>query len=270
MSVLGALMWIWTDKGFVACDSVPISDRGFRYGMSVFESMRVGVDGPEHLDAHLARLRLACGSREFPLAAGVLERAAELIQTRGGAVVRAGETEGFARIYVTAGDGAPTAAAEVCRVFVYIEARARPTRAAYDVTVFDETCLAPFGGIKTANYWVNLDMLQRAQRRSCDEALLFNVGAELMSACLANVFVVHGQRIRTPSTHCGARDGVMREWVMGRCPVEEGSLFVDDLRKADEIFLTNSWIGVMPVASFNGRTFDSRHFSGKLQSALRS
>ena len=60
------------------------------------------------------------------------------------------------------------------------------------------------------------------------------------------------------SQACGARLGVIRELVMAQSPVEEGSLFVDDVMNADSIFVTNSWIGVMPVASVNGRPLAAR------------
>ncbi len=70
-----------------------------------------------------------------------------------------------------------------------------------------------------------------------------NAHAELVSACCANVFVVRDGRVRTPALACGARDGVTRERVMQQIQVEECSLFIADVLSADELFLTNSWVG---------------------------
>ncbi len=242
--------WTWTDDAFAPSDSVPLTDRGFRFGMSVFESLRVENGRPQHLDAHLSRLRDACAARQFPADPRAFDQVPELF--------RSSSADGFARIYVTAGDGTATSRAEHSRIFVFLEARPRPTRSAYDLAVADETCHPLFGGMKTANYWQNLDLLAQAERAGRDEALLFNERAELVSACVANVFLVHGSAVRTPALHCGARAGVIRERVMQRVAVEECSLFIDDLRTADEIFITNSWIGVIPAASIHGRPLPSR------------
>lgn len=248
--------WIWKGDQFVAEQSLPLSDRGLRYGMSVFESVRLADAQPRYLAAHLDRLRNACAVREFHLDPRAIAAAGELLEGCGG--------DGFARIYVTAGDGGPTQPALDCRVFILIEERERLLRVAYDLELADEPFHPHFAGIKTGNYWANLDLLRRAQQRQMDEALLFNERAELVSACVANVFVVHGSRIRTPALHCGARAGVIRELVMRRAAVEEGSLFVDDVHSADEIFLTNSWIGVRPVATLAGRTLPSRQIAESL------
>ena len=52
-------------------------------------------------------------------------------------------------------------------------------------------------------------------------------------------------RILTPSRASGCRAGVVREWVINRRKVEERRLRREDAVNADEIFLTNSWIGVL-------------------------
>ena len=112
--------------------------------------------------------------------------------------------------------------------------------------------------MKTANYWFNADALARARRREFDEALLFNDRAELVSACCANVFLLHGDRLSTPARATGARAGVVREWVMARRAVEERRLRREDVTTAEEIFVTNSWCGVQPVATLEGRPLARR------------
>jgi len=57
--------WIWKDGAFAACDSVPLSDRGFRYGMSVFESLPVRNGKPFFLPQHYERLQFACKKADF-------------------------------------------------------------------------------------------------------------------------------------------------------------------------------------------------------------
>ena len=94
--------------------------------------------------------------------------------------------------------------------------------------------------------------------------------AELVSACMANVFVVRDDRISTPARSSGARAGVIREWVIGRRKVEERRLRREDVVNADEIFLTSSWIGVRPVATVEGRPLGARIIGPKLAADLEA
>ena len=249
--------WHWTGTAFEPADSVPIADRGFRYGMSVFESLRISCGEAEFFEQHLARLVQACADREFAVDEAALRAAPALFH---GAA-----REGFARLYVTAGDGPLTAPAAQPRVFVFIEDRAAPDEDdVWELTLHDETYHAPFRGLKTANYWFNADAFAQAQRRGFDEALFFNDFGELVSACMANVFLVHDDRISTSARSSGCRAGVIREWVCARRKVEERRLKREDVLSADEIFLTNSWIGVMPVATLEGRALGRRFIGPQL------
>lgn len=71
-------------------------------------------------------------------------------------------------------------------------------------------------------------------------------------------------RILTPSRKSGCRAGVVREWVIQRRKVEERRLRREDAVTADEIFLTNSWLGIMPVATLEGRPLGPRSTGPKL------
>lgn len=253
--------WIWNGEHFAPCESLPLSDRGFRYGMSVFESLRVTRGVAEFFEQHLARLVQACAEREFRIEEAALSTAGSLFQST--------TQSGFARIYVTAGDGPPTALAEQPRVFVLLEDRTPPNSDdSWEITLHDESYRAPFGGLKTANYWFNCDALTQARRRGFDETLLFNDRAELVSASMANVFLLRDGRLYTTPRSSGARSGVIREWVIKRRKVEEHRLRREDVMNADEIFLTNSWIGVMPVATIEGRPLGPRSVGPKLAAEL--
>jgi branched-subunit amino acid aminotransferase/4-amino-4-deoxychorismate lyase len=253
--------WQLTGSTFTPCDSIPLTDRGFRYGMSVFESLRVARGEAEFFEQHLARLVQACAEREFSIKEAALRAAAPLFHES--------SAEGFARMFVTAGDGPLTAPVPHPRLYVLIEDRPAPDPDdAWELTIHDDTYHPPFGGLKTANYWFNADSLARAHARHFDEALLFNDRAELVSACCANVFLCHGDRISTPARSSGARAGVVREWVIARRKVEERRLRREDATSADEIFLTNSWLGVQPVATLEGRPLGPRSVGPKLAAEL--
>ena len=248
--------WLWNGSVFEPAAGVPISDRGFRHGMALFESMRVWDGAIEFWPQHQQRILTACAERDFPMP--------EAAVTAAGAVLESAGTNGFARIYVTAGDGSPTSPVTEPRVFLFVEPREPEREDCWSLSFHDDFYRPMFGGLKTANYWFNTDALAQARARKFDEALLCNDFGELVSACCANVFIVQGDRILTPPRGAGCRMGVVREWVIKRRKVEERRLRREAATNADEIFLTNSWIGVMPVATLEGRPLGPRSIGAKL------
>jgi len=256
--------WIWTGAGFEPTESVPVTDRGFRYGMSVFESFPVRDGVGIFLEEHLARLRKACRVTGLVEPQGSLERCPAVLREA---------VEGFSRIYVTAGDGPVTAACDACRVLILVEARRPPdggTRhRGYDVGIGEKGHVPLFGGLKTGNYWGNLRAFREGVADRCNETLLFNPAGHLISACMANIFVVKEGRLHTPALSTGARDGVVREWVMRRLDVTETLITRAALEEADELFLTSSWLGIMSVAFLERRPIKNWNVSSPLWDAYR-
>jgi len=241
--------WLWNGTEFASCDGIPVSDRGFRYGMALFESLAIRGGRVEFLDAHIARLQTACCRCGWPSDPAVLVRAGDFLRQL--------EGPAFARIYVTAGAGGPTTPVHAPQVILLVEPRSAPEIAPCRVALHPEPFLPLLGGLKTANYWANIAALQDARAGDCDEALLFNANGALISACMANVFAVLEGQLVTPPVASGARAGVVREWVMERRAVTERALSREDLCRVTECFLTSCWAGVTPVGSLGGRPLQS-------------
>ena len=141
------------------------------------------------------------------------------------------------------------------------EARARQYREYPSVPVL--------GGWKTGNYWAHLQAFAEARENGFDEALVLNIEGAVISASMANVFFVFGEMLRTPAASVGARRGVLRAWIKQMTHVEECLLSLDDLKEADECFLTSSRLGVMPVAEIEGRRLPSRNRGEALAALYR-
>jgi branched-chain amino acid aminotransferase len=247
--------WLWSGHEFAPAASVPLSDRGFRYGMSLFESVAVQDGAVEFWSEHRRRLLTGCIERDFPVDETALDRAKDVLAAAG--------VNGFARVYVTAGDGGPAAPAAP-RVFVMIEERLREKAESWDIGFSEEPWSPVFAGLKTGNYWRHCEALAQAKAKGFDEALLFNDHAELVSVCCGNVFLVHDEKISTPPRGSGCRPGVARDWVCKRRKVEERRLRREDVLTADEVFLTSSWLGVMPVSTIEGRPLGPRRVGPRL------
>jgi branched-subunit amino acid aminotransferase/4-amino-4-deoxychorismate lyase len=245
---MGTRAWLWSGNGFEAATGLPVTDRGFRYGMSVFESFPVRNGVAPFLEEHLGRLRHACTETGLSAPSEALAQCAAIWKE---------SPDGFARIYVTAGDGPVTGACDAGRVLLMLEARepipARVYHRGYDLALHSTGHVPLFGGIKTGNYWANLKAFREGVASSRNETLLFTPAGHLISACMANVFVVRDGILHTPSLATGARPGVVRQWVMGRSEVCETLLTRADVEAAGELFLTSSWLGIMPAATLEDR-----------------
>jgi 4-amino-4-deoxychorismate lyase len=237
--------WLWSNGAFAPGALLPVTDRGFRYGMSVFETVRIFNGSPGFLAPHLDRLQSATRTCGFTPPLDALSALPEFLTQLPGT--------GVARVYVTAGDGAPEAPASQCRTVVLFEPRDPALPAAYAVHYAPLLHLPPFGGLKTANYWSNLEALRQARRLGAQECLLFRPDGRLTGAAMANVFVKTPEGWFTPSLQCGARDGVVRGWTLARLRVKEAPVTREMLETASSMFLTSSWLGLMPVASLEER-----------------
>jgi branched-subunit amino acid aminotransferase/4-amino-4-deoxychorismate lyase len=182
--------------------------------------------------------------------------------------------DGFARIYLTAGDGPVTAGFDHCRVLILVEDREPPSariyHRGYDLGIHAGGHAPLFAGLKTGNYWANLRSFREGVARQCNETLLFTPAGHLISACMANVFVVSGDTLKTPDLTTGARNGVVREWVMKHLPVTESLVTRAEVEAAGEIFLTSSWLGIIPAASIEGHTLPERKLGTRLLAEYRS
>lgn len=257
--------WTLVDQALVPEATLPVTDRGVRYGMSVFETIAVHAGRALFAHEHVQRLAMASHAAGFIFPAGLTEPLVrELV---------AGFPDGSLRIYVTAGDGAPAASVEASRTFLNFEQMSFPQESEYAQGWRVDVSRAPFpsilGGWKTGNYWPNVQAMHEAKRAGYQEALVLNAQGVVISASMGNVFFVQADRVLTPPVSMGARDGAVRAWVQGQSAVEEALLSADDLSEIDECFITNSRIGVMPVAALADRTLSSQEQGRRLSQLYR-
>jgi branched-subunit amino acid aminotransferase/4-amino-4-deoxychorismate lyase len=247
--VKGVHAWTLVEGSFREGADVPVSDRGFRYGMSVFETVAVRNGRMLFLEEHLAALSAACTAAGFQ--AEKVDAINELADL----------PDGLLRIYVTAGDGVLTGSASPQRTFAYFEPVEFPGRreitCGFRLGVTPTPFVTVLGGWKTGNYWPNVRALSLARENGFDETLIVNIERVVISAAMANVFFLIEGILQTPAAD-QVRQGVVRQWITRMTPVREGRLSLEDISAAEECFLTNSRLGVMPVSHIEGRPLPSR------------
>jgi len=221
-------------------------DRAFRFGMSVFETVAIHHGRPLFFEEHLMRLTKASKALLSVDASPFCQKAKTL-------AIPDCES-GVLRVYVTAGEGSLIDDCTHPKGFALFETSEISSGGGLSLRTDRAPVLPAPGGWKTGNYWSNLRALQCARREGFDEAVLMNPAGEVISCATGNLFCVINGRLMTPALSSGAREGVIREWVLAHSTAEETILSTDDLAQAEEIFVTNSRIGIATVTVLDGRT----------------
>ena len=112
------------------------------------------------------------------------------------------------------------------------------------VSPFPINSESPLAAVKSCNYLENILVWEDAKSKGFDEAIRVNEKDEIVSACLANVFWKKNGEVFTPSLETGCLDGVTRQYVSENQAVSETTASLNELFKADEIFLTSAGIGI--------------------------
>ncbi|HEY3440109.1 MAG TPA: aminotransferase class IV [Paludibaculum sp.] len=114
-----------------------------------------------------------------------------------------------------------------------------------------------FAGAKTTSWAMNLVWYEEAHVRGQDEVVLLNERGEVSECTSANIFAVFGDLAVTPPLASGCLPGVTRELLLEavRVPgiqVAERVLTLDDLERADSVFITSTTRDLLPVAAIEG------------------
>ncbi len=265
-----AVVWLEGRIVDLAEARIPVTDHGLLYGDGVFEGMRVYGRGVFRLDDHLERFAASAKALALELPGGregVREVVLETVRVHG-------ESEAYVRLVLTRGEGAlgvdptlcprPRLFCIVADVAIYPEEKLRE---GVDLVTASLRRPAPDmvdPRVKSLNYLNNVLAKLEARQRGADEALLLNAQGLVAEASVANLFAVVGGELRTPPATDGALEGITRRTVLELAgalgiPARECSLGRFDLFSAEEVFLTGSGAGLVPVRSLDGRPIGAGH-----------
>ena len=128
---------------------------------------------------------------------------------------------------------------------------------------------SPFTYHKTLNYGECLMEKHLAHNRGIDEPVFLNMKGAIAEGAVTNVFFVKDRHIFTPAVSCGILPGIMRAYICENNQVQETELYPEDIAQFDEMFLTNSLLGVMPVVSLGEHRFLSGNTGHELLAKYR-
>ena len=245
--------------------SVSVRDRGFLYGDAAFETLRAYGGDVFEWRAHVERLERTCET--LGIDHGVSD--ADL-RVRVQEVLDANDLDdAYVRLSITRGvqPGKLTPSPEVDPTVVVI-AKELPRGGIEGTPVWDgpatlqtvttrkpDDAALP-ADAKTHNYLNGI--LARRELVDADEALLRDAGGDVAEGATSNLFFVDDEGLHTPSEDLPILPGVTRSVVADLVesetdvPLRTGRYSPEDVREAEEAFLTNTTWEVRPVAAVDG------------------
>ncbi len=240
---------------------IPVTDYGFLFAYALYEVVRTYNSKFFRLDAHLQRLEKSAQLLSIPVNISELkEKAVETAR-------RSEYAEARVRITVTPGSGTPSPDPASCvQPTVLITATKfspQPSEVyekGYKVVISDFTrnsrSLLP--GMKTSTFVESMFIRRQARLHGADDALLMNEQGFLTESTFANAFLVTKNVIKTPRLGGGFLPGITRGVVLELAAkkgiqLAETDISAEDLMNAEEIFLANSLIEIMPVTGIQGK-----------------
>ena len=241
---------------------IAATDHGLLYGDGVFEGIRAQGGRVVDLDLHLQRLQRSAGAIYLELGAWVDRLRGVVLDT----LAAHGKPDAYVRLLVTRGPGRLGLDASSCsgpEVFCIVDSIELfpPETLSQGIRLVTGSWRRPGPDVldprvKSLNYLNNVLNKHEAKLRGGDDALVLNTRGTVAEASAANVFVRRGQELWTPPGTDGALEGLTRRRVMLLAPElelrpSERTLSRYDLLDADEVFLTGTGAGLVPVRSLD-------------------
>lgn len=224
---------------------------GLLSGWGVFTTMRIFQGVPFSLERHWARLNRDAEliHVEVPLDLATLSNAiTELVE-------RNQAHEAVSRISIFRSQGGrfegPGSGNASDWVILTVDLAPWPHSVSLDVRENARHAASPFVGAKTLSWSANLTMYEEAHQAGFGEVILLNERGEVTECTSANIFAVLDGTAYTPPLSSGLLPGVTREVMLAELApslrVQEKVLLVDDLLRAEEVFITSSTRELLPV-----------------------
>jgi 4-amino-4-deoxychorismate lyase len=248
MSALGT----WIDGA--AGTLLPADDRGLQYGDGLFETILIRAGRPRFLEAHLVRLTLGLARL------GIVFDSIDALRADIDRAASQAPPLAIVKVIVTRGSPrrrgyAPEEGARSRRIVSLWPTVAAPSPAsgvALGIAHSRAATSSALAGLKHLNRLENV--LAAAEIADGEfDVVMVDLAHRVISGSSCNLFVVNGGRLATPRVDTAGVAGVMRGIVLREAPrlgigFELRDLALEDLVGADEVFVTNARVGVVPVS----------------------
>lgn len=243
-----------------------ISNRGFRYGDGLFESMRYMKGGLKFPDLHMQRIQKGMKLLKLDSWSNI---DSWFIREKVEELIRRNKTGSDARVRLTVFRDSEGLYSPEENKMAYVLETQKLTESQYTINtkgliidVFDEIPkpVNVFSNLKTCNSLIYVLAGIFKKQNELDEVMILNQHGFLCESMSSNVFVIYDKKLYTPALNEGCIAGVMRQVVM-RIAMEndielvEAQINPEILNEADEVFLTNAGRGIQWVMGYNNKRY---------------
>ncbi|MFH1748917.1 MAG: aminotransferase class IV [Planctomycetota bacterium] len=249
--------WVSMNGCLMPADEARVSvfDSGFMQGIGLFETMRSYAGRIFRLEQHLDRLANSARALGWTAIPEPERMSVDIEQVLG-------VYDGMdARVRLTVTTGSLLAAAVDEPELTVVASAALGGQYPAECYAQGVTVLASdwrqsrndiTAGHKTTSYFARLYALRWAHARAAFEVLWLNHDGHVAEGAISSIFVVRNEELITPPLDTPILPGITRAAVIElahalEMAVEEGPLTVEDVQTADEMFLTNSMMEIVPV-----------------------
>ena len=245
---------------------ISVFDRGFLYGDSIYE---VAYGKNYHLmflDEHITRLFRSADI----LGMQILDTPASIIKQIIDTAKHAAIKDAYVRIVLTRGESPltlDTSASFSNNIVIIVTPRHTHPQKFYHegialyIAEIQRNCIKAMNpNAKSGNYLNNVLAMSQAKDYGADDAIMVNSKGNIAEGTTFNIWCVKNNIFYTPPVTSGLLEGITRQKVINICLEQKFKLQIKDitpafLLSADEMFITSSTRGIMPVEKVNEKTF---------------
>ena len=237
---------------------ISVLDHGLLFGDSVYETLRTYSGKPFLFSRHFARLEHSAKAIDLRLPWTRSKTLEEIRKT-----LFAGECR--IRLVFTRGVGDVAADVETCTdptpIIIVVPLVVPPERIykeGVEVVISTVRRSSRFADLKTGSLIHQVLARREAKARHAYEAILLTADEKLSDGITSNIYIVRDGKLLTPSRDAGIIEGITRGVVLDQAreigiEVTEGLFDIDEIGRADEMFLTSSTREVVPIARVEGK-----------------
>ena len=249
--------------------NISVLDRGFTYGDGLFETMRVYSGKIFRLEHHLDRLFQSARSIfiELPITRNEIRSAiyaALKLNGLSNSIVRLTVTRGELDSGVNVDYSSPPTIVILVKP---VKAISKKTyKEGIGIKLYKKSAIRTQGisnKIKSCNYLSNIILRENALKENFFEAILLDHNHNVTEGTISNIFIIKNNQLKTPITNEFVLSGIIRQAILDLClenniPFKEDLITERELYEADELFLTNSAIEILPVRNINHHKLKNR------------
>jgi len=243
-------------------------NRGLHYGDAVFETIKVSAGKVFFWEDHYFRLMASMRilRMEIPMTFTLEFLEEEIMKTLAANPQKADAYRIKLLVWRSWG-GKYTPTTKDVEYLIFSEALEQPfytlNDAPYEVELFKDHYVNSglLSTLKTNNKALHVLGSIFAEENDYQNCLLLNENKQVVEALNGNLFLVSGYKIKTPPITDGCLNGILRKQliaILAQLPdylLEETSISPFELQKADELFITNTIVGIQPISKYRKKEY---------------